>query len=314
MFSRPGRAVKAYLASAWIPLGVTLATAVITTLAIAWLQARAVPEGTTFYDHLEDPGLWQRELQYLDLLSLNGLAWVGMLVAAVFQLVTRRMLKGIINLFLAFLLALPLLLLPVAVLSMLSECASLAVCTMVSGERLLRYEFGIPANVELTHLHSPTGTSFFGREGLRIDATFRFTHDQLQRYLAEQEDMEIGWEPLPVPRDLLWHVGRIEGSVQREIERENRNNEQRLARGEEPWPSLYSEDYPRPTEQDRFESFLSQLPPFPERGYYTCRSAGTNVLYAVKTTCMEPDRVNDFILGLLDTTALELRIKVRTYY
>jgi hypothetical protein len=293
---------------------VTLGTTVIITAVTAWVVNHSVPEGTTFYDFMEDRSLLQAKFKHYDLLLLNYLALLAMLIVGVYQLITRLFLKGIINILLALLLVLPVLLIPFGVLAALNECQSLAVCGNVSDESALRYEFNLPDEVELIELYSPTGSSFFGREGLTIDATFRFTHAQFHRYLTEHVHVDMGWKKLPIPRDLLWHIGDIEGSVEREIQLENSLNESLIEQGEEPPPPRYAEEQLRPTEEERFQRFLQQFPAFPVVGYYTCRTAGTNVLYATKTSCDKPDYVNDFILATLDTTTLELWIKVRSYY
>jgi hypothetical protein len=208
----------------------------------------------------------------------------------------------------------PLTLLSFGFLAMLRECQSVTVCGYVSDERALRYEFGIPDEVQLIDLYSPTATTFFGREGLTIDATFQFTPEQFNRYLGEQISTDNGWEPLPVPQDLLWHIGRIEEYAKWYIEREYGVDETLEDQGEvSPTPG-YLEAELRRIEAEHYEAFLQRLPPFPDSGYYSCRTAGTNVLYTTKTTCDDPDYINDFILATLDINTLELYIKVSTYY
>lgn len=304
--------LKAYATSAWIPLVVTIATTVIVTVVIAWLQKHSIPEGTTFYDYREDHSLVEAKFKYFDLLSINHLALLAMFVVGVYQLVTRSFVKGIFNILLALLLFLPVTFIPFGILAALNECQTLMVCGYVSDERALRFEFDIPDEVELIDLYSPTGSSFFGREGLKIDATFRFTPEQFERYLTEQLSTDNGWEPLPVPHDLLWHIGRIEEYAMWVIEREKDADDSLLDQGEA--SSIDVDAELRRIEAQHFESFLERLPPFPDTGFYTCRSAGTNVLYAVKTSCDEPERVNDYILATLDSATFELRIKVNAYY
>lgn len=314
MSERMKRLLKTYGTSAWIPLAVTLVTTVIITIITAWLQKHSVPEGTTFYDYMEDHTLVETRMKYYDLLLVNYLALLAMLIVGVYQLVTRLFVKGIINIVLALLLVLPALLIPFGILAALNGCQSLMVCGNVSDERALRYEFSIPDEVELIELDSPTGSSFFGREGLKIDATFRFTPGQFERYLSEQVRVENGWKMLPIPRDLLWHIGRIEEYAMWVIEREEGIDEMLEDQGDtSPLPTYVDADLRR-IEAEHFEAFLQRIPPFPETGYYVCRTAGTNVLYATKTSCDEPERVNDFILATLDLATLELRIKVSASY
>jgi len=314
MSERIKRLLKAYATSAWIPLVVTLAITVILTVVIAWLQKHSIPDGTTFYDYREDHSLVTTRIQYFNFLFITDLVLLAMLIVGVFQLVTRLFVKGIVNIVLALLLFLPVTLIPVGILAALSECQTLMVCGFVSDERALRYEFSIPDEVELIELDSPTGSSFGQREGLKIDATFRFTPGQFERYLSEQVLVENGWKMLPIPRDLLWHIGRIEEYAKRVYERERGIDETLVDQGEASPPPTYVDADLRRIEAEHFEVFLQRIPPFPETGYYVCRTAGTNVLYAIKTSCDEPERVNDFILASLDRATLELRIKVSAYY
>jgi hypothetical protein len=245
---------------------------------------------------------------------VNNLALLAMLIVGVYQLIKRWFVKGVINIALALFLFIPVTMIPFGILAALHECQTLIVCGSVSDERALRYEFNIPDEVELIKLDSPTGSSFFGREGLKIDATFRFTPEQFDNYLSENVSVSNGWNKLPVPHDLLWHIGRVEESVEREIRRENSENGSLITQGEDPFPLRYAGEVRRRKEEERFERFLQLFPAFPEVGYYSCRTAGTNVLFATKTTCDDPDYINDFILATLDTSTFELWIKVSAYY
>ncbi len=51
------------------------------------------------------------------------------------------------------------------------------------------------------------------------------------------------------------------------------------------------------------------------RGFYVCRTAGDNVLYASKTKpCAEAQRMNDIIIGILDPDSRQLSVTVRSSY
>jgi hypothetical protein len=50
-------------------------------------------------------------------------------------------------------------------------------------------------------------------------------------------------------------------------------------------------------------------------GFYVCRTAGDNVLYAGKTRpCAEVQRMNDIIIGILDPDTRQLSVTVRSSY
>lgn len=63
-------------------------------------------------------------------------------------------------------------------------------------EKNLRRQLHIPDNIELISFDSnPKEAGFFGREGLRIQAIFQFTENQLKDYSAIIEDTET-WKPV----------------------------------------------------------------------------------------------------------------------
>lgn len=52
-----------------------------------------------------------------------------------------------------------------------------------------------------------------------------------------------------------------------------------------------------------------------ENGFYLCKTAGDNVLYAEKTKpCADVARLNDIILGVLDFSTNQLSVVVRSSY
>ena len=66
----------------------------------------------------------------------------------------------------------------------------------MSDEMNIRAMFNVPKEIELISLSSPNGTSFFGREGLRISAIFQFNDKQFTEYLSRIKDRKL-WKPAP---------------------------------------------------------------------------------------------------------------------
>ena len=85
-------------------------------------------------------------------------------------------------------------------------CVSLLLLMLITGcttnyreldETEARRQFHVPAEVPLDTLvsHPETGGGWFGREGLRIRAVFRFTERQYQEYLRTLDSRDI-WTPV----------------------------------------------------------------------------------------------------------------------
>ena len=78
-----------------------------------------------------------------------------------------------------------------------------------SDEQVLREEFRIPESAELLRLKAfPEKADHFGREGLKIDAVFKFNSDDFQTYRSQAEKSG-NWKQLPVPKDFLIKMGGL---------------------------------------------------------------------------------------------------------
>ncbi|MFC1760579.1 hypothetical protein ACFL6U_00685 [Planctomycetota bacterium] len=159
-----------------------------------------------------------------------------------------------------------------------------------SDEEVLRKEFSIPESAELLMLKAfpeLEQSDHFGREGLKIDAVFKFTSEGFQTYRSQAEKGGT-WQQLPVPKDFLMKMGRIK------------------------FVSKQRKEY---TEEQIYEHFLTQLPLDVKSGLYQCRSAGDNIMHNRKKIHTSLDHeLNDFMFAILDFDKQSLKIKVRTCY
>jgi hypothetical protein len=112
-----------------------------------------------------------------------------------------------------------------------------------SDEQVLREEFRIPESAELLRLKAfPEKADHFGREGLKIDAVFKFNSDDFQTYRSQAEKSG-NWKQLPVPKDFLIKMGGLKFKRQ------------------------YFKDL---TEEQLYEQYIAQLPLDVENGLYQC--------------------------------------------
>jgi hypothetical protein len=174
-----------------------------------------------------------------------------------------------------------------------------------SDEQVLRDEFRIPPEVVLDSMSvSPEEAGWFGREGLTIDAMFRFSPEQFQEYRrrAERDDR---WKRMPPSREFLMRMLGI------------RSHTEALARsyaaqGESlpPAGSIYN-----PTEEQLYDRQASCLPLDVEYGLYQCKTAGNDIMHSFKVPCSSvKGDLNDYMLAVLDFDGKVLRIRVQTKY
>jgi hypothetical protein len=182
----------------------------------------------------------------------------------------------------------------------------LAACSYFkSDEQLLRDEFGISRTAVLDSMNvSPKEAGWFGREGLTIDAVFRFASSEFETYRqrAEQDDR---WEPMPPSREFLTRMLGIRSHIEA-VQRS-------YALQGKPAPPLGSV-YNR-TEDQLYEELTSRLPLDVEHGLYQCRTAGTDIMHAFKVPCTAPKGdLNDYMFAVLDFDRKALRIRVHANY
>jgi len=129
--------------------------------------------------------------------------------------------------------------------------------------------FNIPDNAKLVSYRGyPSMVGFGQREGLEISARYRFTDQQLGKFLAAARG-STGWESLPIPAEVKAKI---------------------------PYKDL-------------------KVPLDAQKGVYLCRTAGDNVLAAMKTTSvLAAPRVSDIILGVLNADTNELYVMVKSSY
>jgi hypothetical protein len=178
-------------------------------------------------------------------------------------------------------------------------------CFNQSDEQVLREEFDIPGSAITILIESfPEEGGWFGREGLKINAVFKFSDADFKDY-KDKAESETGWRALPPPKEFLMKMGGIkshkEGMLR--VYKELR----------EPVPeegSVYN-----PTEDQLYERFVSQLPLDASRGLYQCRTAGNSIMHYPKRIVIEPEKdLNDFMFAVLDYDKKELAIRVSTNY
>jgi hypothetical protein len=175
----------------------------------------------------------------------------------------------------------------------------------MSDERILRDEFDVPVATELVEItSSPPNPGWFGREGLRITAVFQFAPAEFQDYIKSAEE-DGTWAPLPPSPEFITRITGVRSHLEA-----LRRSEEILA--EEP-PGTSTRVLP--TEEELLGNWMDQLPLDSESGMYQCKTAGDNLLNAVKVPCRDrAGDLNDFMLAVLDEEALTLRVFVHTSY
>lgn len=178
-------------------------------------------------------------------------------------------------------------------------------CFNQSDEQILREEFDIPNSAQTKLIESfPEEGGWFGREGLKINAVFKFNDAEFRNY-KDKIEKEEGWQPLPPPKDFLMKMGGIKSHKEGRLRIYKEMGEEVPKEG-----SVYN-----PTEDQLYEQFISQLPLTASRGRYQCRSAGNNIMYNPKRIIVNPEKdLNDFMFAVLDYDKKELAIRVSTNY
>ncbi len=180
-----------------------------------------------------------------------------------------------------------------------------ATACRISDERVLRNEFDIPVTAELVEItSSPETPGWFGREGLKISATFQFSHSDFQDYMKRAEEEET-WVPLPPSREFIYKITGIRSYLEA-----LRRTEEILA---EQLPEGGGQTFP--AEEELYKNWMEQLPLDNECGMYQCKTAGDDLLNAVKVPCKErAGDLDDFMLAVLDEEGRKLRVFVHTSY
>ncbi|MFC2135901.1 hypothetical protein ACFLTH_14900 [Bacteroidota bacterium] len=182
---------------------------------------------------------------------------------------------------------------------------SLGGCSLPSDEEVIRDEFGIPASAETVLIKaSPEEAGWFGREGLKINALFKFSDDDFKIY-KEKIETEPGWQTLPPSKDFLMKMGGIKSHKEGRLRIYRELGDPIPEEG-----SVYN-----PAEEQLYEQFLQQLPLSAGNGLFQCRAAGNNIMYAPKRIVTTPEKdLNDFIFAVLDFEKKELAVKISTNY
>jgi hypothetical protein len=178
-------------------------------------------------------------------------------------------------------------------------------CSIQSDEQILRKEFNIPASAKtILFTSSPEKGGWFGREGLRIDATFQFNDTDFQGYKGEAEKSGA-WQPLPIPKYFLMKMGGIKAGKEMRLRTHRAIGEPIPKEG-----TVYN-----PTEEQLYEKFVSQLFLDAKNGLYQCRAAGNDIMHEQKVIYKSLEKeLNDFMFAVLDTDKKILKIKVSTNY
>ncbi|MFC1760581.1 hypothetical protein ACFL6U_00700 [Planctomycetota bacterium] len=157
-----------------------------------------------------------------------------------------------------------------------------------SDEQVLRKEFCVPESAELLTLKAfPEKSDHFGREGLKIDAVFKFKLDDFNTYRMQAEKSG-SWQQPPVPKNFLMKMGGLKFKRQ------------------------YFKEL---TEEQLYERFITKLPLDVKNGLYQCRSAGDNIMHKRKKihTSLDHELI-DYMFAILDFDEQALRIKVSADY
>ncbi len=175
----------------------------------------------------------------------------------------------------------------------------------LTDEVVLRREFDIPTEAAAIHFEArPKESGWFGREGLRINATFQLTAADFNHYLADAKRTS-GWKPLPIPLSFLRRMAAIETSKAAQYW-----HHQSGASPPPPEGSIYN-----PSEQQLLTAFIKSLPPQPTSGLFQIRTAGDDIMHTVKRVYHLPDHdLNDFMLALLNANKKQIVIRVKTSY
>ena len=178
-------------------------------------------------------------------------------------------------------------------------------CSYDSDESILRDEFKIPDSAELVSFNvTPKESGWFGREGLKIDAVFKFSKKDFEDCLASVKESNE-WLPLPIPRDFLIHMFSVKSAKEYRTKYYKEKNEPIPEEG-----SVYN-----PTEEQLLQAGIKILPVTGPNGIFILKAAGTDIMHAPKRTITKLDKdLNDFMLAILDSDQKKLFIKVSTNY
>jgi hypothetical protein len=183
---------------------------------------------------------------------------------------------------------------------------ALAACSYLkSDEQLLRDEFKIPRTVVLDSMSvSPQEAGWFGREGLTIDAAFRFSDAQFEAYRRRAE-LNDQWKPMPPSWEFLMRMLGIRSHVEAVAKSYALQGKPTPPRG-----SVYNR-----TEDQLYDELTSRLPLDVEQGLYQCRTAGDDIMHSLKVPCSARNGdLNDYMFAVLDFDSRVLRIRVHANY
>jgi hypothetical protein len=173
-------------------------------------------------------------------------------------------------------------------------------------------EFNLPADLEPATFESspPEGESgWFGREGLVIKAVYKLSDLQMAKYV-EKLRSDPHWHPLPVPESIAANVGRIDQRIEglKEYNRQSRQHAAEQGRTRPP-------GIPVPTQEKLTREFISGLAGEAGSGFYRFQTVGNDLKHQpMRSDCNATDRVNDYIIGVLDTDKKELRCTAHSFY
>jgi hypothetical protein len=174
-----------------------------------------------------------------------------------------------------------------------------------SDEQLLRDEFKIPRTVVLDSISVfPQEAGWFGREGLTIDAAFRFSRSQFETY-RQRAERDGRWKPMPPSREFLMKMLGIRSHVEAVA-----RSYALLGKPAPPLGSVYNR-----TEDQLYDELTGRLPLDVQHGLYQCRTAGNDIMHALKVPCtaLKGD-LNDYMFAVLDLDGRVLRIRVHANY
>ena len=172
---------------------------------------------------------------------------------------------------------------------------------------MLRGEFEVPETAELVKLTaSPLKAGTFGREGLEIRAEFRLGGGVAYTFLDKcRKDRR--WKESPVPDRL---IGRLRAVWEREPD-ERFSKEQEAVIGD----STGGEKSLAGSAAARMMEWRTLLHLDTPNLYYSCRTAGDNIMHAARRQCDErKQKLNDFMLAVFDANSRRIFITVKTAY
>ena len=179
-----------------------------------------------------------------------------------------------------------------------------------SDEAILRREFSIPkAAVASGYTAYPKEAGWFGREGLGINIQFTMAEATFAEYLARIKE-QAGWQPLPISEEFILRMGSIRWYQKYYDDLYAK----RFKETGEPIPELGSAYYL--SLEQRREQFVKSLPLGAKNGFYLCKYAGNDIMHFPKKIALDDggDDLPDLMLGVVDTDARTVRVRVKAPY